>query len=248
VLYVKAKRVEQGRARLRDAVRWQRQALGAHPANAYYRQVLVKSLSNLIKVSRSLGDSAGASLAEQELAELRNTDPAIKALDSRLAAVIKGEEKPTNEAERLQMAQRAYEKALHKTAAKLWSDALEANSKLGDDRQTQHRYNAACAAALAACDKGQDDPRPSADEKTNLRYQALDWLKAELDVWAKLLEAANKDQRGAIAQTLQHWKDDADLAGIRDDGELTRLPESERDAYVKLWADVEALLKKASGR
>jgi hypothetical protein len=201
----------------------------------------------LVKVSRSLGDSAGAAVAEQELAEVRESDPAIKALDSRLAAVIKGEERPTNEADRLQMAQRAYDKALHRTAAKLWGEALEANAQLGADRGTQHRYNAACSAALAGCDKGKDDPPPSDLEKSNLRHQALDWLKAELDVWAKLLETAGKDQRGAIAQALEHWKEDADLAGIRDDDELTRLPESQREAYLKLWAEVDALLEKASG-
>jgi len=39
----------------------------------------------------------------------------------------------------------------------------------------------------------------------------------------------------------------SDLAGIRDDAELTRLPESERKAYLKPWADVDALLKNASG-
>src|SRR5262249_1651161 len=141
-----------------------------------------------------------------------------------------------------------YDKALHKTAAKLWSDALDANSKLGDDRQAQHRYNGACAAALAGCGKGKDDPPPSDDEKTKLRRQALDWLKTELDVWTKLVESANNDQRGAIAKTLQHWKEDPDLAGIRDDAELAKLPASERAEFVKVWSDVGALLKNLAGR
>lgn len=245
--HLNANRFEPARVGFREAARWQRKALESNPANSEVRRRLSNTLNILIATCRALGDSAGAAEAERELAELRDSDPAIKALDSRLAAIIKGEQKPANEAERLQLAQRAYEKSLPKTAVTLWSAALEANPKLGDDRQTPHRYNAACAAALAGCGKGRDDPPPSDDEKTQLRHQARDWLNAEVDAWSQLLEAANKDQRGAIAGTLQHWKEDADLAGIRDDAELTRLPESERKAYLMLWADVDALLKKASG-
>ena len=77
------------------------------------------------------------------------------ALDARLAAIIKGDQQPKDNAERLHLAQRAYDKALHATAARLWAEALAADPKLGDDRQAQHRYNAACAAALAGCGQGQ---------------------------------------------------------------------------------------------
>ena len=62
---------------------------------------------------------------------------------------------PKDKAERLRLAQRAYDKALHATAARLWAEALAADPKLGDDRQAQHRYNAACAAALAGVRPGQ---------------------------------------------------------------------------------------------
>ena len=43
-----------------------------------------------------------------------------------------------------------------------------------------HRYNAACAAALAASGQGKDDPPPDDAAKAKLRQQARDWLKAEL--------------------------------------------------------------------
>ena len=93
--------------------------------------------------------------AERELAKLRESDPAMVALDARLSAIIKGDQQPKDNAERLALAQRAYDKALHATAARLWAEALAADPKLGDDRQAQHRYNAACAAALAGCWAGQ---------------------------------------------------------------------------------------------
>ena len=39
-----------------------------------------------------------------------------------------------------------------------------------------------------------------------------------------------------------HWKEGTDLAGIRDEKELARLPEEERKEWQSLWADVELLL------
>jgi hypothetical protein len=47
------------------------------------------------------------------------------------------------------------------------------------------------------------------------------------------------------SQTLQHWKAVPDLAGLRDETALAKLPEDEQRACRALWAEVEALLKKA---
>jgi hypothetical protein len=60
-----------------------------------------------------------------------------------------------------------------------------------------------------------------------------------------LLESANAQQRGVIAQTLQHWKDDTDLAGVREPAALAKLPEAERKAWPARWREVETLLAKA---
>jgi hypothetical protein len=48
-----------------------------------------------------------------------------------------------------------------------------------------------------------------------------------------------------LNQKLQHWKADTDLAGIRDESELNKLPEGEQTACRALWSEVEALLAKA---
>ena len=135
-------------------------------------------------------------------------------MDARLIAILHGGSAPRDQAERLALAQRAYDKALHASAARLWAEALAADPKLADDRQVQHRYNAACAAALAGCGKGKDDPAPDA-ARAKLRKQALDWLKAELANWAKVLDSGPPDVRQKIAPTLDHWKTDTDLAAIR---------------------------------
>jgi hypothetical protein len=217
------------------------------PAHPTYRQFLTGHLTDLIGVSRELGDSEGAAEAERELAKHRDSDPAMVALDARLAGVIQGDQTPRDNSERLALAQRAYDTARHAAAARLWAEALERDPKLADDRQAGHRYNAACAAALAGSGKGKDDPARDEAARTRLRNQARDWLDAELAVWSKLLESANPEQRAAIAQTLKHWQDDTDLAGVREPKMIDALSEPERDGWRTLWKSVAAALARAQG-
>lgn len=47
------------------------------------------------------------------------------------------------------------------------------------------------------------------------------------------------------AASLQHGQRDPDLAGLRDEAALAKLPEAERAAGRKLWAEVESVLQKA---
>ena len=121
-------------------------------------------------------------------------------------------------------------------------------SRLAKARVPQHRYNAARAAALAECGKGKDDPVPDEVEKAKLRGQAREWLKAELGAEAKLLESGSPQARAKVDRALERWRKDADLAGIRDQTELVKLPEDERKGWHALWADVDTLLKKANGK
>src|SRR5262249_893968 len=112
------------------------------------------------------------------------------------------------------------------------------------DRKIQHRYNAACAATLAAAGHGQDAPPLDAAAKARLRQQANDWLKAELAAWGKHLESGPPQDRLAIVRTLRHWQKDPDLAGIRDQGGLAELPADEQKLLTRLWADVATLLQR----
>jgi hypothetical protein len=159
--------------------------------------------------------------------------------------VLKGEP-PKDNRERLALAQRAHETSRHATAAKLWAEALDVDPNLTDDRQAQHRYNAACAAAPAAAAEGKDDRAPDDAVKLKLRQRALAWLQAELTVWKKLLETAKPEQRAPITRTLKHWQQDSDLAGLRDAGHLAKLPGAEQTAWQALWADVAVLIERAA--
>jgi hypothetical protein len=69
-----------------------------------------------------------------------------------------------------------------------------------------------------------------------------------LALWARLLESGPPGVRPVIVQTLSHWLNNTDLAGIRGPAALTNLPEEEWKAFAQLWADVAAQLKKAEAK
>src|SRR5262249_31722414 len=100
-------------------------------------------------------------------------------------------------------------------------------------------------AALAAAGQGEDAAKLDDKEKARLRRQSLDWLRADLVLHGKQLESGNPGDRAAERQALSHWQKDPDLAGIRDNAALEKLPTDEQKAFTQLWADVAALLQKA---
>jgi hypothetical protein len=54
------------------------------------------------------------------------------------------------------------------------------------------------------------------------------------------------DKQGpAVRETMQHWQQDADFAGVRGDAALDKLPEAERQDWQKLWREVEELERDA---
>src|SRR5262249_2127276 len=129
----------------------------------------------------------------------------------------------------------------------LVEEALEAYRKaieLDPAGRLPHRYNAARAALSAALPRGRarssDDP-----PRARLRRQALAWLRAELDLWARRLDTGKAEDRPLAATTLGRWLRDRDLAGVRDPAALDGLPEAERPGWRQWWSDVEALRARA---
>jgi serine/threonine-protein kinase len=110
------------------------------------------------------------------------------------------------------------------------------------------RYNLACWAALAACGKGDEAGKRTNSEKARLRAEALACLKATLALWSNRLDSGQAADRAAVQATMRHWQQDSDLAGIRDEAALARLPPQEREACRRLWADVAALLAQAGAK
>jgi hypothetical protein len=169
------------------------------------------------------------------------------ALEQKLPAILKGDDKPADVQERLLLAQMCQKhKKLYAAAARFYAEALDAQPKLARDPGNGHRYNAACAAALAGCGQGQDAAPLDDKERTRLRQQARDWLQAALASWDKA--AANPDLKASpvVLKKLQHWQTDTDLAGVRDQDALAKLPAEERKQWLQFWSDVEAVRQKAN--
>jgi serine/threonine-protein kinase len=131
-------------------------------------------------------------------------------------------------------------------AVRIWTEAFAADPKLGEDRQSPHRYNAACAATLAGSGQGEVEPKLDDAARVELRGQALAWLRAEMEAWTRFAQDADPARKGLVAQTLAHWKVDGDLARVRDADALARLPEAERKPWQALWSEVDRLLAKVS--
>jgi serine/threonine-protein kinase len=166
-------------------------------------------------------------------------------LDRILPAVLSGDAEPASVVERIELANICQRyKRLHVAATRLSGDAFTADPKLADDLRSQHRYNAACSAALAAAGQGEDAKRLPDKVALMLRRQASRWLRADLAVYAKLAERDDPKAKEAVRQRLAHWQQDPDFASVRDKEALGKLPEDERQDWRQLWDEVAALLKK----
>jgi hypothetical protein len=96
----------------------------------------------------------------------------------------------------------------------------------------------------AAAGQGEDAGKLDTTERRHLRQQALDWLRADLALRARQLDSGQPADRATVQQALRRWRQDADLAIVRDPSPLAKLPAEERAAFTQLWADVATLLKK----
>jgi serine/threonine-protein kinase len=170
----------------------------------------------------------------------------LAALEPAVPALLEGKYRPLSNQERLELAVLCRSRRLYRAAAGLYADAFATDGKSADDLKTGVRYTAAVAAALAGCGKGEDAGKLDDKEKTRLRGQALDWLRADLALHAKQLDKGSSASRAAVVAKLKHWRQDNDLAGVRDREALAALPEDERAGWDKLWTEVAALLDKAS--
>ena len=170
----------------------------------------------------------------------------LAALDEKLPAILSGKEQPANAVEQLALGQLCQvHKHRHAAAARFYADAFAADPNLAADLRQQHRYNAACSAALAAAGQGEDAKQLPDKVQLRLRRQALAWLRDDLAFYLNLAEREEPGAKQAVRQLLGHWPEDIDLVSVRDTDALGKLPEAERKEWQKLWADVAATLARA---
>jgi hypothetical protein len=165
-------------------------------------------------------------------------------LDVRLPDFLARKATPAIPAERIELAQVCSLKGLHRAAARFYEEALAAQPGL----DVVHRYRAACAAALAGCSQGKDAGELDDKERARLRQKALDWLRADLEAWRRLLDRLPAKSRLLIVRNMQHWRADPAIAGVRDEQALARLPEAERQQWQKLWNDAGDLLARLQAK
>jgi serine/threonine-protein kinase len=148
-------------------------------------------------------------------------------LEGRLPAVLAGTAQPSDAAECLAFVEVCLIKGARGDAIRLYEQAFEKDVAL----KARDGYNAACAAALAAAADEAAAPR--------LRGLSLAWIRASLAARESEIESTP----GEVLSRLTHWKEDPDLASVRD--RIDELPEAERADWRKLWADVDAALAQA---
>jgi hypothetical protein len=166
-------------------------------------------------------------------------------LDRKLAAFLDGKSGAANNQDRLALAAfcQLPSKRFYATSAFFYREALAIRPELSDKVEAGHRYDAACAAALAGCGQGKDAAKLDDKEKRRLRDQSLAWLRGDLAYFDKQYGAGRLPIVFFLIERLAHAQKDPDLKGVRES--LDTLPESEQPAWRKLWADTEQLLKQA---
>ena len=175
---------------------------------------------------------------------VKDCDKMARVVD-KLPSILKGDAKPADNAERLLLAGYCQQsKHWYGAAVRFYDEAFTADGKLADDLQAGHRYQAACAAVLAASGRGDEAATLDDRECERCRKQALIWLRADLLLWSKLQKGGAAEHARASA-ALRHWQRDADLSAVREESGRTWLPRNEREAWRKLWADLNELCKEA---
>jgi tetratricopeptide (TPR) repeat protein len=102
-------------------------------------------------------------------------------------------------------------------------------------RLVLYRYEAACANVQSATGRGSEDARRGDPERAGKRRQALDWLRANLELTARL-----RNNGKVLGWSLATWLSDPALASVRDPAALAKLPDAEREPWRRFWTDVAA--------
>jgi tetratricopeptide (TPR) repeat protein len=168
-------------------------------------------------------------------------------LDARLPDILRGDVKLAGVPELLAVARLCQQQRKLHAAVRFFREAFSTDPTLAGPKPSDPRYNAACAACVAACGQGNDAALLEDKERSHLRRQALDWLRAELEACRRVLNKEPDKARAAMAQRLHHLLSDADFASVRGPQALAKLPEAERAAWQQLWAEIEQVFLKAGG-
>ena len=115
-------------------------------------------------------------------------------------------------------------KKLYHAAARLFADAFAADPKLADDLKIADRYNAACFASLAGAGQGEDAAKLD-DHGAGAAASAGPRLAPRRPDTADQATGERPARRSSRGTThVAPLANDGDLAGIRDEAALAKLP------------------------
>jgi eukaryotic-like serine/threonine-protein kinase len=161
-----------------------------------------------------------------------------------LQSFLDGAYQPRDEDERLALLGVCQFKNRTRALVRLYSEAFAAAPRLMEDVGSGHRYNAARAAALAGCGRGEDAVGIEEAERKRLRDQARQWLQADLALCKRLLDTGFSKYREGVRRELLRWRETPDLSCLREQKELEKLPSDECKDWIALWEEASAELKR----
>jgi Flp pilus assembly protein TadD len=148
-----------------------------------------------------------------------------RALLVRLDEVTAGRAKPATPAEAIDFAEVISQppRRRYLLALSFYLGAFAAEPSMADDLGVERRYNAACIAALAAAGQDAEMTARGVEEWGYLTARALKWMRANIAYWTSQAKDPKRWQQ--VRDKLTHWKNDADLASVRDPAWLAAMPE-----------------------
>jgi serine/threonine-protein kinase len=166
--------------------------------------------------------------------------------ERKLSQVLAREIQPDTPADYLGYIKLCRQRKLNAAAASLYADALATKPALKKMALVKdHRLAGARLAALAGSGQGEDAQYFDQRERARWRKQALDWLLADLNITRGILQHKVPQVRLRGQKRLHGWQNEKDLAGIRDQPALDRLPVEEQWTYREFWAEVAELLARS---
>jgi serine/threonine-protein kinase len=180
-------------------------------------------------------------------ADLADEAERLAKLEATLARTLGPEERSAVAAELSEAIALCQKRKMFAAAARFYADAFHAYPELPEEREKGYRYDAARVAVLAAAGLGAPEARVGDTKRSRLRREALQWLRADLAAWKLFRTGGTPDAAAVVAKKLAQWKQDADLASVRDKEALGKLDAVERTMWEKLWREVEGLLRLARG-
>jgi tetratricopeptide (TPR) repeat protein len=171
------------------------------------------------------------------------------ALERKRVNVLAGKEKPTTAKDLVEMASfcQVVRQRLGE-ALPFYEAAFAAEPRLVGPNSSYTRLDAAWCAAVVATGQEPGTEKHDEKERARVRKLALEWLTGEKEAGRVFVEKGPDNFRRSVGRMLAMWQDDERLAPLRQASSLANLPDAERDAWQRFWADVATLRRQIEQR